>query len=263
METLDLAVDLTPVNLRDLGRLPVDGGVTRPGVLLRSDDVSVMPGVFARKMVDDGVRSVIDLRSAEEALLTGRGPLTLPGVNYHHLALTASMSMPEDIAAELKSAASTPEQVGTWYADLLEDQARQLALGITLVALGEGATVFHCAAGKDRTGVFAAVVLSALGASPETISADYAATAACLPRLFPRLRAILGEIMPEPVLPDASVPGGAVPVGAMMGAHAESMDAMQRILTGRHGSVLEPVRRAGLDDAMIALLRERLVVPND
>ncbi|WP_120521465.1 tyrosine-protein phosphatase [Arthrobacter celericrescens] len=247
METLDLS----PVNLRDLGGLPVDGGVTRSGVLLRSDDVSIMPADFARQMVDDGVRQVIDLRSAEEALFTGRGPLTVPGVNYHHLPLTASVSMPEDISRELMSSSTTPEQVGAWYAALVEGQARQLALGLTIVAMSDGASVFHCAAGKDRTGVFAAVVLSALGASQETISADYAETAARLPRLFPRLQAIMGGLLPMPT--------GGEQYGAMMGAHAASMDAMQRILVERHGSVLEPVRQAGLGDGLIGELRGKLV----
>lgn len=247
------ASDLAPVNLRDMGWLPVAGGVTRAGVLLRSDDVSVMPADFARQMVDDGVRQVIDLRSPEEALLTGRGPLTVPGVNYHHLPLTASVAMPEDIGRELMSASATPEHVGAWYANLVESQARQLAVGVTLVAMTEGATVFHCAAGKDRTGVFAAVVLSALGASAETISADYAVTATRLPRLYPRLRAILGELIPD-TLTDVEARHG-----AMMGAHAASMDAMQRVLIERHGSVFEPVRRAGLSDAVIGLLRNRLV----
>lgn len=249
METLDLA----PANLRDLGGLPVAGGVTRNGVLLRSDDVSVLPLEFARQMVDDGVTSVIDLRSPEEALFTGRGPLTLPGVNYHHLALTASVSMPEDISRELMSATSTAAQVGAWYAGLVETQARQLALGLTVVAFSEGATVFHCAAGKDRTGVFAAVVLSALGASTETISADYTATAARLPQLFPRLQAILGGLLPGVPVADGAR------LGAMMGAEAASMDEMQRILIERHGSVHEPVRQAGLSDAVIDQLRRKLV----
>jgi hypothetical protein len=251
LETLDLA----PANLRDLGGLPVEGGVTRTGVLLRSDDVSVMPAEFAQQMIHDGVTSVIDLRSPEEALLTGRGPLTVPGVNYHHLALTSSVSAPEDFDRELISSASTPAQVGTWYADLLESQARQLALGVTLVAMSDGTTVFHCAAGKDRTGVFAAVVLSALGASPETISADYAVTATRLPELFPRLRGIMGGLMPDHVLDEAGVQG----MGAMMGAHPESMEAMQDVLILRHGSVLEPILRAGLAESTIALLRQRLV----
>jgi hypothetical protein len=250
-------LDLAPVNLRDLGGLPVDGGVTRTGVLLRSDDVSVMPAAFARQMIDDGVRSVIDLRSPEEALLTGRGPLTLPGVNYHHLALTASVSMPEDISRELMSASATPALVGEWYAGLVEAQARQLALGVTLVAMGEGATVFHCAAGKDRTGVFAAVVLSLMGASADTISADYAVTATRLPRLYPRLRAILRQLIPETQL------AAGQNQGAMMGAHAASMDAMQRVLVARHGNVAEPVRRAGLSDAVVEQLRNRLVEARD
>lgn len=250
-------LDLAPVNLRDMGGLPVGGGTTRRGVLLRSDDVSVMPAAFARRMIDDGVRSVIDLRSPEEALLTGRGPLTLPGVNYHHLALTASVSMPADISRELMSPSATPDLVGAWYAGLVESQARQLALGVTLVAMGEGATVFHCAAGKDRTGVFAAVVLSLLGAPAEVISADYAVTAARLPRLYPRLRAILGQLIPETQL------AAGQDQGAMMGAHAASMNAMQRILVERHGSVAEPVRRAGLSDAVVGQFRNRLVECHD
>jgi protein tyrosine/serine phosphatase len=151
------------------------------------------------------------------------------------------------------SASATPALVGEWYAGLVEAQAPQLALGVTLVALNEGATVFHCAAGKDRTGVFAAVVLSLVGASAETVSADYAVTATRLPRLYPRLRAILGQLIQETQLT------GGQDQGAMMGAHAASMDAMQRILVERHGSVAEPVRQAGLSDSVVEQLRGRLV----
>ena len=75
--------------------------------------------------------------------------------------------------------------------------------------------------------------------------------------LFPRLRAILGGLMPDRVMDEEAIKG----MGAMMGAHAESMETMQSLLIERHGSVLEPVRRAGLSDATIAQLRERLVVP--
>lgn len=257
--TLSPVPDLAPVNLRDLGGLPVAGGFTRAGVLLRSDDVSVMPSAFAQQMIDDGVRQVIDLRSAGEALKTGRGPLTVPGVNYHHLALMASVDAPRDIGRELLSTSATPRQVGAWYANLVETQARQLALGVTLVAMAEGATVFHCAAGKDRTGVFAAVVLSALGASEATITADYAVTTSRLPQLFPRLRAILGDILPASAFGEEAEQG-VIGHGAMMGAHAESMDEMQQLLIERHGSVVEPVRQAGLSDAVIGQLRSRLVV---
>ncbi len=62
--------------------------------------------------------------------------------------------------------------------------------------------------------------------------------------------------MPDRVLDEEAIKG----MGAMMGgAHAESMETMQRLLVERHGSVLEPVRRAGLSEATIAELRERLV----
>ncbi|WP_235562928.1 phosphate/phosphite/phosphonate ABC transporter substrate-binding protein [Microbacterium sp. Root53] len=74
--TLDPALEKSaPVNLRDLGGTPIDGGVLRPGFAIRADDLSYVTDEVAVQLVDAGLRSIIDLRSNIETAITGRGPL--------------------------------------------------------------------------------------------------------------------------------------------------------------------------------------------
>jgi protein-tyrosine phosphatase len=109
-------------------------------------------------------------------------------------------------------------------------------------------TVFHCVAGKDRTGVVAALVLALLGVSDETIAEDYAASQAAEDRYF-AWRAANRPDLP----PSASAGGNAAP-----------RDAILTFLSGlrsRYGSVIDYVERAGLDRVHRAALRDRLLCP--
>ena len=74
-------------NVRDVGGLPtVDGRTTRPGVLLRADNLQDLTEADVRRLVDDlRVRTVLDLRSTGELHLTGPGPLRATDVVHHHL----------------------------------------------------------------------------------------------------------------------------------------------------------------------------------
>ena len=86
----------------------------------------------------------------------------------------------------------TPGEMGkgNWSVGLVADSGASAEQrdAITAIADSPGAVVFHCAAGKDRTGLVSAVVLGALGVSDEDIVADYAMTGRNLVAIDARLR---------------------------------------------------------------------------
>jgi protein-tyrosine phosphatase len=241
-------------NLRDLGGIPVDGGTARTGVLFRADDVALVDAAGAEALVADGVTLVIDLRSPGEAERTGRGLLESHPVEYLHLPLTQEVADPRALSLYRTIAeADDPEfAMGSWYATLVRERAGDLVRGLEAVAEAESGVVFHCAAGKDRTGVFAASVLTVLGAEDEAIVLDYARTGDNLQALLARLAAATPEMA-------AAAASFEVPP-VLMSAPAGSMRAMLQILESEDGGLKSVLREAGLTDETVARLRERLVV---
>jgi len=165
-------------NFRDLGGLPLaDGRQTRPGLLFRSDTLQALtPGDVADLRGRIGLRVVVDLRLAAEVTDEGRGPLSNAGeVRYVNAPL--EMASIDGIAPD--------EVLNRLYLQCLASPS--LATAVTRIAEQAGEpTVFHCAAGKDRTGVVAAIVLSLLGVTEEAIVEDYLASAANMPRMVER-----------------------------------------------------------------------------
>ena len=82
-------------------------------------------------------------------------------MTYHHLPLIANVgdSMKEGAPSQLGH-----EAMGEMYVDMVERAAPQLVTALNVIAYSPGTTAFHCAAGRDRTGVLAAMLLLALGA---------------------------------------------------------------------------------------------------
>lgn len=250
-------------NLRDLGGIPVAGGVIAPGHLFRSDDVSTVPANEAGELFDRGIRTIIDLRSSEEAEHTGRGPLADFDVDYHRLSLLRGGAEPDEFLRHLQHNSATPETVGGYYAATLVAEAETIAEGIRVLADAPGGGLFHCAAGKDRTGIFAAAVLAVLGADDEQIATDYARSSAAVPRIMARVSASIGHLMGESDAYFQAVANGDGPVSPLLGAEHDAMLAMLRQLDETHGGVTAVLRAAGLDDESVTRLRNRVVEPLD
>lgn len=188
-------------NVRDLGGLPtVDGGATRYGCFLRadtlqdltSDDVGRLTGAF-------GLRTVLDLRAKEEAAREGRGPLAHTAVAYHNLSfLPGEWVMPDDprFPAIVKDAKSVDRV--EHYLDYLRLAADSVATALRLLADPASLpAVFHCAGGKDRTGVLAALVLSIAGVSVDDVVDDYALTNERIARIDEHLATMPSYSRPE------------------------------------------------------------------
>ncbi|MFJ9772694.1 tyrosine-protein phosphatase [Kitasatospora sp. NPDC101157] len=179
------------VNARDLGGYRTAGGrVVRGGAVLRSDGLNHVTAEDLHPLGAIGLRAVVDLRSAEE--VREAGPDRLPdGVATHHLPLWAADF---DINATLRGAladrsarrqrnllgngraAAMMTGLYRWFVTDQVARERFAAL-LRLLAAPDGVPLlFHCSAGKDRTGWAAALVLTALGVERETVFADYLLT---------------------------------------------------------------------------------------
>jgi protein-tyrosine phosphatase len=200
------------VNVRDLGGLPtVDGHITCFGRILRSDNLQGLTQADIRRLVGEfKLRNVVDLRSHPEVELEGPGPLTrVGGVSVHHLTLFAEGGRYTDAEADTgpapdravidgervlpwqeRSEADLAElRVTGYYYAYLRDRPDSVVAALRVLAHNDGAAIVHCAAGKDRTGVLAALALEVAGVTREAIIADYVATGERMEQVLARLRA--------------------------------------------------------------------------
>ncbi|WP_184535991.1 tyrosine-protein phosphatase [Variovorax sp. Sphag1AA] len=168
-------------NFRDLGGLRTrDGHQLRSGRVFRSDTLQALTAAdvnHLRAVV--GLRGVVDLRLGEEVLSEGRGPLCeVTEVRYANTPLDMAATngvAPEDVMRRL-------------YLGCLSPEASLVTAIEQLSEMAEHPVVFHCAAGKDRTGVLAAVVLRMLNVADEYIVGDYMKSAEAMPRMIERFR---------------------------------------------------------------------------
>lgn len=249
-------------NLRDLDGIPVAGGSIKAGAVFRSDDVSIIPAEDAQALARLGIATVIDLRSPEEAAHTGRGELARHNVSYHSIPLTKGAGSPGEFTRMLASGQGDADLVGTWYSRTAVAEAPAIAQGLEIIADAPGAALFHCTAGKDRTGIFAASLLSVLGAAEEEIVLDYAASARTLPMIMARVSSSIGHLLGDAAPYFAAAATGNGPVSALIGAEPASMGSMLRILREEHGGLPQVLAEAGLDGGVVHRLRQKLVQPS-
>ena len=160
------------LNARDLGGYPTtDGATTRWRSLLRADDLAQLTPQGMTALADYGVRTVLDLRWPEEA---ARHPSPLPQqgspVRYERISLLTHTEdewrlRSRDVAKEL------------WKCAVLEHVRFELHRVLSFIAAAPPEPLlFHCVAGKDRTGLIAALLLALADATPAAIAEDYAAS---------------------------------------------------------------------------------------
>ncbi len=167
-------------NMRDLGGYPTaDGRVTKWNRLYRSDSPASLTAAEWARFKDLGVNLLIDLRSDQEQKAS---PVT-PGypVDYQTISLMKEL---DDLTTEIsKAQGQDPDATEQIMKSMELDYTRTLfgnlpgAVKILDLILSNtrsgGNTVFFCFAGKDRTGITAAMVLYLCGVAREDIIADY------------------------------------------------------------------------------------------
>ena len=173
-------------NFRDLGGLPTDDGKrTVSGAIFRSDALEQLTGDDVHTLYEViGVGSVIDLRAQVE---TGNQKPSWARDEIDFLSLPLLDDWDDYGVLDDEGRRTL---MARKYMSYLEAASANVVTALEAIAdnAGKRATVFHCAVGKDRSGVLAAILLSLLGVTREAIVADYVATAQNMERLLARLR---------------------------------------------------------------------------
>ncbi len=199
-------------NTRELGGYPLlDGGQTRWKALVRSDNLSQLTPTGQQALIDYGIRTIIDLRFPDE-LEQDPNPFIQPKVGLQgERPQVINFPLDEDQYLEWPAPQTPAEAMCDLYCRILETSRGHVAAVLTAIARARpGGVLFHCHAGKDRTGIIAALVLAAVGATPQSIIEDYAFTYPLLdrqrkqdledPSLTPEqrsYRSVLSEPLPE------------------------------------------------------------------
>lgn len=219
------------LNLRDLGGYPAgEGRTTRWGRLLRGDNPMGLSDADAAWLLDRGFTTVIDLRSPEEREHLPDELENRPGFSCHFIPMSGGEKLPNE-----------EELIGLGYFRTLERKDRVRAV-LETIAGAPGGVLFHCMAGKDRTGCIAALLLALAGVDRLDILADYQ----------------VSELYIRPVIRWMKETRSDLPayVGSSKPDYLE--DCLDR-LEGAYGSVTDYLRAAGLSEATLDKLKDKLL----
>lgn len=232
-------------NLRDLGGTPTaDGGQVRAGVLLRS----ALPA--ATDQAPDGVvwppAFVVDLRSSNEA--EGGHPLAELDVQIRRISLLEALR-PDGPQSANAAAAEAMRDGGltALYVGMLQVATAEIVEVVTHVAESDGPTLVHCAAGKDRTGVIIALMLTAVGVPRPDVVADYLRTG-------DYMAAVLDRMVAQPGV----VPGRRAPA-AHLELPVEAIEAVLDFWDDHEGGAAGWLDKVSGDRGLAGRLRLRLV----
>jgi protein-tyrosine phosphatase len=186
------------LNFRDLGGYAASRGGTRRGLLYRSDALSSLSEGDVDHLLELGLATVVDLRNTRELESSPGVFADHARVQYHHnpVAILGDADLPpHERLLALDFAAH--------YVDMARLSSETFAYLFHLLAREEAyPLVFHCAGGRDRTGVAAALILSAAGVKRDDILADYLISNEYLVPMMQRMRDSYAAqgIDPEPIL---------------------------------------------------------------
>jgi len=229
-------------NVRDLGGYPTeDGRETQWGAVIRADNLSTLTERGQADLVNFGVHTIIDLRTAEE-LQRYPNPFAQPGehgITYTNISFVDPAAGPK---ADFTSLAND-------YKDMLDRfQHRVVEVMKTIADAPPGGVLVHCMGGKDRTGLISALLLDLVGVPRDVIGADYALTAECL------------KEVDEEYLEHG--PGDRAERERNLALYSPRAEVMQDVLTHldqRYGGTEAYLRHGGVTVEEIGRLRRRLV----
>lgn len=247
-------------NFRDLGGYATrDGGRVRTGILFRSGVLTYLTAQDHAALAPLGIRTIVDLRRDDE--------IAAEPTTWAAPVRQLSWQLDESIASSQRGApwehAASGEAMRAWLTGSYPSMADWMTRAVRglLDAVIDGATplVFHCAAGKDRTGFCAAILLGLAGVDEATILADYALTDRAVDLFaFTRqhrnagLGLTDGQHPFEKMAPDVRE--------ALMRADPAYLKAALDSIRARHGSIEGYAQGVlGLAPDRITALRERMI----
>ncbi|MBD8042914.1 tyrosine-protein phosphatase [Arthrobacter sp. Sa2BUA2] len=258
------------VNFRDVGGLPLEGGGSIASrVLYRSDALSSLTPHGLETLAGSGIDVLVDFRTpAERQMAPDRLPagtqlrtLELPlfegaftGAAQEEMQRANLAGDPAAAGRAVQAAIAQLPTLGQLYTGMLQDGVSVFAAVARVVAAGNGsAALLHCTAGKDRTGVAAALLLEAAGAERDGIVADYQLSE----------RNLAGEWSDRMLgmIAGMGVPLNEEIITLVTRSPADAISAALDWVGANHGGAAGYLRAGGLSEAELVQLRQRLRRP--
>lgn len=233
-------------NFRDIGGyLNQDGKRVKKGLYFRAGRQDRMTEKDLVQLSDLNISTQIDLRKQEEVLDQGRGPLEDMGAKYINISV-----IPEGGSDKLNKLVGDTGISGKRYLGYLEFGPTSWLRLFGILADKENLPVLlHCTAGKDRTGVSTAFLLSVLGVSRDIIEADYLLTNLDTERQADFIESTVGY--PEGYDREKMISIAGVP-----------KDALKDFLDGvesKWGSAVEYLQKIGITNDQMDMIRNNFL----
>jgi protein-tyrosine phosphatase len=241
-------------NFRDLGGYETrDGRELRWGTLYRSDTLHRLTDADADTFGALGLQTVIDLRSQTEIDDHGRLAHHVDAIDWHNIAMLDNVKLaPPDPGTPAPESVTAPQDLapGEGYVLIAERYAPSIAEVFRLLTLADALpAVFHCTAGRDRTGIISAMILDVLGVPDEVIAQDYVLTELARERTTewieahePAFAAYMAQFPPERRV-----------------MRAEMIVGFVELTRAKHGSIAGFLAGAGVGEDRLEALRARLL----
>lgn len=233
-------------NFRDLGGYRGrDGRALRWRRLFRSDHLGALTPDDRATLAGLGVAASFDFRGLAER---AAAPYEVPGLAQHSLAIEPMVAQRMQAISAGGAALTVPvveELMRDLYRALVGERAPRFAEFFAHLLRAEAPVVFHCTAGKDRTGVAAALVLLALGVPRDTVMQDYLLT---------------NEVFKPPWTAREDIDPAVL--RALWGVQADYLEAALDVIDEKHGGPERYLRQTiGLDERRLAALAARYLQP--
>lgn len=237
--TRELAIEIAH-NVRHLGGYAAANGRTTNESIIRSASLHRLTTNGLGTLADAGVEVIVDLRSTVERERDVTPDGAAFGIQQVHAPVFEQDASPAGLGAEFKG-------YGPVYISMLETGTAAYRRLFEAIAETDGGLVFHCAAGKDRTGVAAALLLDLAGVEEAAIIEDFSISATLLQPAF-------SEWLPkmaERGISEEKARG-------LMSSEPEYMTTFLAHLRRRHGNAEGYLRGIGVDPLKIDAVRQRI-----
>jgi len=236
-------------NFRDIGGYRTRNGDTIAWRrVFRSGEFQHLTGNDLQRLKEEiGLASVIDLRSAMEIERHGIGLLSEADIKYHNISFIADGGDRKADERRFKEF----KNMGEFYLDLMpqKEYGQRIIEALEVIAIPENhPLVFHCAVGKDRTGMLAAILLNLLGVEEDDIIQDYTLSEPYMDELLARLKNNPQKSDPPLDIPDY-----------FWKASPESMALFLSTLRREYGSIADYLTTQGAESSLIGRLKTALL----
>ena len=227
-------------NVRDLGGYPTEsGGVTRSHVLIRAGTLDKLTPRGQRQLADYGVKTIVDLRDELEA--HDFPDLFVPLTTYLNLPFFGETLSADETWVRHWEETPTLHELYHHYFDRCQPQIKAI---ISAIVASEPGILFHCYAGKDRTGLIAALLLRSVGVPAEIIAEDYERTSQHIQHLIVEWREAAEK-----------TGGSMLIVERDSGSAVDTMFAALDYVQQKYGGVASYLHLCGITDSQIVRLK--------